>query len=286
MQDNWFGKYIGEFLGVFFIILWGDGILHPGALHGAISGLFQGSIGWGFAVALAVWFGVIMGGGAHYNPSVTISLAVKRGFPWAHVLPYIIFQILGGFVAAAALGVTYSSDIANWLVANNCVIGDPCSINLAWMYSPYVPHPGFFPALGAAPDIAGMEAAAAAAMPWPLGFLAEFICGATLMGFIFVLLDERQPFKTASSMFPFALGIYITMAVFVFAPVSMTSINAARDLGPRLWLMINGYGYIAFPGLQGGMSLLDTCVAPILGGVVGTVVYDMLLGMSALPKPD
>jgi glycerol uptake facilitator protein len=286
MQDNWFGKYIGEFLGVFFIILWGDGLLHPAVLHGAVSGLFQGSIGWGFAVCLAVWFGVIMGGGAHYNPSVTIPLAMKRGFPWAHVIPYIIFQILGGFVGAATLGVVYSSDIANWLVANNCTLGAPCSLTLALMYSPYVPHPGFFPQMAAAPDIAGMEAAAAAAVPWYLGFLAEVVLGATLMGFIFVMLDERQPFKTSNGLFPIALGIYICMAVFVFAPISMTSINAARDLGPRLWMMINGYGYIAFPGLQGGMSMLATTVGPIVGGIIGTYVYDMLLGMSALPKPD
>ncbi len=68
-KKNWFGSYVGEAVGTFTIILFGCGLLHVAILHDQVSGLFQASIGWGLAVALAVWFGGALSG-AHFNPGV------------------------------------------------------------------------------------------------------------------------------------------------------------------------------------------------------------------------
>ena len=41
--------------------------------------------------------------GAHLNPAVTLAFAIRRNFPWAGSLNYIIAQIIGGIAAALFL---------------------------------------------------------------------------------------------------------------------------------------------------------------------------------------
>jgi aquaporin Z len=41
--------------------------------------------------------------GCHLNPAVSLGLVVGRRFPIAHLLPYIVAQVFGGFVGAATL---------------------------------------------------------------------------------------------------------------------------------------------------------------------------------------
>ncbi len=96
------------------------------------------------------------------------------------------------------------------------------------------------------------------------------------MGGILNFLDDNQAFKPGA-LFPLVLGLLVTMLVFIEAPLTMISLNAARDLGPRIWLALNGYGQWAFPGLQGGGSTLATTVFPALGALTGAWVFDVLL---------
>jgi glycerol uptake facilitator protein len=271
MKKSWIGNYIGETIGVFIIVFFGCGLLHSAILHNQVSGVFQASVGWGFAVALAVWMGGALSG-AHYNPAVTIALAWRRGFPWSQVLPYIVAQIVGGFLGAVALGTIYSTDITAFAAANNIVKTDANGLLLALMYAPYSPHPGMFGIVNAGTAEAANQMAAEWA-PWWIGTITEFLATALLMGGILNFLDENQGFKPGS-WFPLALGVLVTMIVFVTAPLSMTSLNPARDLGPRIWLALNGYGQWAFPGFQGGGSTVATVIGPILGALFGAFMFD------------
>ena len=286
MKENWFGKYIGEAVGVFLIIFFGDGVLHVAILHGQVAGLFEAAIGWGLAVGIAVWFGAALSG-AHFNPGVTIALAWRRGFPWSQVVPFIIAQIAGGFIGAATLGAMYSSDIAKFIADKGIVKTAPSGLLTALMYVPYTPHPAMF-GLTSLPSVAAVEAAAHAAVPWYIGGFAEFVVTAILMCGILNFLDDRQAFKPGN-FFPFALAILVTMLVFAEAPLTMISMNAARDLGPRLWLAVEGYGQWAFPGLQGGGSTLATTVFPIIGACFGAWFFDTVMrpnmGPAAAPEP-
>jgi aquaglyceroporin related protein len=52
--------------------------------------------------------GIYIGGGvsgSHLSPTVSISLAVYRGFPWKHAIIYILMQLLAGLAAG---GVAYA----------------------------------------------------------------------------------------------------------------------------------------------------------------------------------
>lgn len=41
--------------------------------------------------------------GAHFNPAVTFAFALRRAFPWAQTLPYMVAQFAGGALAALSL---------------------------------------------------------------------------------------------------------------------------------------------------------------------------------------
>ena len=69
--------------------------------------LFEGGFGdvlgvaFAFATALAVLVYALGGvSGAHFNPAVTMSLAVARRFRWGDVIPYVLVQCAGGIAGA------------------------------------------------------------------------------------------------------------------------------------------------------------------------------------------
>lgn len=90
--------YVAEFIGTFFLLLLGAGVvanvnLNNTIAHGQSPWVLITSA-WGFAVFVGVF---ITGqfSGAHLNPAVTIGLAVAEKFSWALVPGYIIAQVFG-----------------------------------------------------------------------------------------------------------------------------------------------------------------------------------------------
>ncbi|MGY3204590.1 hypothetical protein ACVW19_005105 [Streptomyces sp. TE5632] len=110
------GEMIAEFLGTFVLILLGTGSVAVAVVGLPGSGRETVAFGpanwliisWGWG--LAVVFGVYVAGGisgAHINPAVTLSFAVRRDFPWRKVLPYWLAQFVGAFVGAALVYASY-----------------------------------------------------------------------------------------------------------------------------------------------------------------------------------
>ena len=102
-------KCLFELVGTFVLILLGDGVVACTTL-GKSKGLGGGwvviTLGWG----LAVMCGVFIAGpysGAHLNPAVTLGLAAAGKFAWSGVLPFIIAQMIGGFLGAVAVYIFY-----------------------------------------------------------------------------------------------------------------------------------------------------------------------------------
>src|ERR1051325_5074209 len=91
-----------EALGTFLLVLFGCGAVHASVLTGAQSGLWQVAIVWGVAVMLAIYtVGAVSG--AHINPAITVAFAVWGRFPRRSVVPYVLAQLIGAFLAAATL---------------------------------------------------------------------------------------------------------------------------------------------------------------------------------------
>jgi glycerol uptake facilitator protein len=98
-----FPELLAEFIGMFVLILIGDGAVAVATLAGSgapgIAGL---AAGWGLAIAIATWLTGLTSG-AHLNPAVSVSMAVYRDFPWRKVGPYCLAQILAAFLASAVV---------------------------------------------------------------------------------------------------------------------------------------------------------------------------------------
>lgn len=94
--------------------------------------------------------------------------------------------------------------------------------------------------------------------------------------FLFVIMgstDGRAPAGFA----PIAIGLCLTLIHLISIPVTNTSVNPARSTGPALVLALNGEG-----AALGQLWLF--WVAPIIGGVLGGVIYK-LIGADAFAKP-
>jgi MIP family channel proteins len=105
--------HVAEFIGTFALVFVGCGTIAVGKV-----GLLEVSLAFGITIGVMVYaVGYISG--AHFNPAVSIGLAVTRRFPWKRVPTYVLAQVAGAVVAAvllrlslgsgASLGVTHPS---------------------------------------------------------------------------------------------------------------------------------------------------------------------------------
>src|SRR3954464_12781625 len=91
---------VGEVLGTFLLVLFGTGSVACAVLTGALQGLWQVAVVWGFGVAIAIYCSAALSG-AHLNPAVSLAFALFRAdrFPPARVLPYWLAQLAGAIAA-------------------------------------------------------------------------------------------------------------------------------------------------------------------------------------------
>ena len=105
---------ISEFIGTFFLVLIGTGVAIEATLNQTIAGSPLNSLSVAFAfglvlVVLVNTFGHVSG--AHFNPAVSIALAITNKFPWKSVIPYVIAQLLGALFASLALFIIFGSAV-------------------------------------------------------------------------------------------------------------------------------------------------------------------------------
>src|SRR5512147_3017129 len=97
-------RLAAEFLGTFWLVLGGCGTAVLAAAFPDVGvGLLGVALAFGLTV-LTMAYAVGHVSGAHFNPAVTLGLAVARRFPWRDVPVYVITQVVA---AAAAGGVLY-----------------------------------------------------------------------------------------------------------------------------------------------------------------------------------
>jgi glycerol uptake facilitator protein len=260
MSDyNILEEMAAEGAGTFILVLFGVGSVGLSVWTGAY-GLWPVSLMFALGVALGVYAsGKVTGG--HLNPAVTITMAVFAGFPWKKVVPFIVAQMIGAFVAAAIIHLFYNDIIAAFEAAHNIVRGEMGSQLSAMGYGTYAPNPAFI----------GTDAVAFAKVSNLKWFASEAFVTAVLLFGIFYLTDEDNSLAPQANLVPVFIGLLVAALVAYEAPISMTAMNPARDLGPRLVSFFAGWGDMAFPGPRGGWWI--PAASTIVGGLIGGAIY-------------
>src|ERR1041384_8097702 len=132
---------IGEFFGTFLLVFFGCGSVAAAVLNNAFSGILQVAIVWGLGIATAIYLTGSLSG-AHLNPAVTCALATSGRFPARRVIPYILVQFAGAFVAGALLHAIFAGPLVSFESAHGIVRGGPGSEASALIFGEYFPNPG------------------------------------------------------------------------------------------------------------------------------------------------
>ena len=192
-------RMAAEFIGTFWLVFGGCGsaVIAAGFPNVGI-GLLGVSFAFGLTVLTGAYaFGHISGG--HFNPAVTAGLWAGGRFPLNEILPYWASQVLGGVSGAGML----------YLVA--------------------VSAPSFDPTAGFAANGFGEHS--------PGGYsLASAAIAETLLTAMFLLIILGVTSKSAPAGFaPIAIGLALTLIHLISIPVTNTSVNPARSLGPAVF---------------------------------------------------
>jgi len=216
-------KYIAELIGTFVLVFVGCG-------SAVIAGARVGYVGISFAFGLSVLAMVYaIGGisGCHINPAISTSMFAAGKIKLKDTIIYVVMQCVGAVIAAMVL------------------------------YGVAVGKPGYSLAADGLGQN-GYDTASPGGFSMASGFIAEVVLTFIFLLVIFGSTSERAPKGFAG----ISIGLSLVLIHLVGIPITGTSVNPARSLGPAV--------------IVGGTALGQLWlfwVAPIIGGLLAAVVW-------------
>ncbi len=216
-------KYLAELIGTLVLVLIGCG-------SAAIAGKFIGIVGIAFAFGLAVLAMVFAIGkisGCHINPAISIAMLVAGKMHWKDTIFYVIAQCIGAIIGAGILA--------------TIIVGMPgYSITMDGLGQN------------------GYGAQSPAEFTLFACLVAEIVLTAVFLFVIFGSTSKKAPEGFSG----IAIGFSLIFIHLVGIPITGTSVNPARSLGPAVFV--------------GGESLSQLWlfwVAPIIGGIIAALIW-------------
>jgi aquaporin Z len=189
-------RIAAEFFGTFWLVFGGCG---AAVFAGSHIGFYGIALAFGLTVlTMAYAVGHISGG--HFNPAITVGLAMGRRFDWRDVPAYVVTQVVAAIVAAFGL----------WVMAHGKSGFDSTETGFASN---------------------GYGSRSPEGYAWWSVLLVELLLTAFFVYVILGVTDTRAPKGFA----PLAIGLTLTLIHLISIPVDNTSVNPARSIGPALF---------------------------------------------------
>lgn len=225
-------KYLAECLGTFFLTFIGTTVA---VMFGGATGGIQSIVGIAFAFGLtivAVYYTVGHFSGGHVNPAVSLAMYFDGRLELKDLIGYIVGQVIGGLLGSLALfGILKS--IPNATVSTY--------------------------GLGAN----GYGSASAVNITMTGAIFAEILLSAI---FVFVVLACTSNSKY-DGIGGFVIGAVLTMVHLVGIPLTGTSVNPARSIGPAIVMAVS-------TGKTTALSQLWVfIIAPLIGALVAVIIW-------------
>ncbi len=197
-----------EIIGTFWLVLAGCGTAVLAATATTATGSTQtlfvgvGYVGVALAFGLAVTtaaYGLGHVSGGHFNPAVSLGLAVAGRLSWRDLPAYVVGQLVGAVIGAGVLFAVVSG------------------------------RSGFDASTGFATNGDGAQS------PQQYGLTAVLITEVVLTAVFVVVILGATDTPAPKGFAPLAIGLTLTVIHLVSIPVSNTSVNPARSIAPALF---------------------------------------------------
>ncbi|KAJ0066170.1 hypothetical protein NL108_001411, partial [Boleophthalmus pectinirostris] len=187
--------------------------------------------------------------GAHLNPAVSLSFCILGQVPWNRLVPYSLSQLLGAYTASALVYFMYYDAIMDFSGGELTVYGANETASI------FATYPTEYLSLS--------------------GSFLDQVVGTGMLMLCILCLGEKRNTPAPEQLVPpivaaIVLGISMSMSANCGA-----AINPARDLGPRLFTLTAGWGTEVFTCYNYWFWV--PAVAPMVGGVLGTLIYLMFI---------
>lgn len=232
---------LGEFFGTMILILLGSGVvanvtLNKSGQQGA--GSIQITIAWGLAVMIpACIFGSLTG--AHFNPALTIALAVNGAVEWSTVPFYIIAQLVGAFCGAILV---------------------------------YLLFKDHYDATSDKPEVVRGTFCTAPSIPNTFRNLLSEIIGTFVLVFAILGFSNVEGAGMAGVDKIFVYGLIVSIGMSL-GGLTGYAINPARDLGPRIAFAVLPFKNKTDPNWKYAWIPV---VGPIIGGLIAVAIFNFI----------
>jgi len=248
-------NFLAEFLGTAFLVALGCGSVAQVVLSRTKNGdFFTINIAFAFAIAFGVFISGNVSGG-HINPAVTLVMCVLGKTPWIMLPIYWIAQYLGAFFGAVIVFWVYHASIHNFDGGTGLRFIEGKNATA-----------GIFATYPAGPHISSWD-----------GFVDQMVGTAILLLVVLALTDSRNMLMP-SYFCPVVIGFTVGLVGMSFGYNAGFAINPARDLGPRVFTAIAGWGGGVF-SFRNYDWFWVPIIGPHVGAFVGMALYKLFIGL-------
>ncbi|KAL6470675.1 hypothetical protein MHYP_G00217940 [Metynnis hypsauchen] len=241
---------LAECLGTLILVMFGCGALAQLVLSEGSHGIF---LTVNFAFGFAAMLGILVCGqvsGGHLNPTVTFALCMLGREPWKKFPVYFLFQTLGAFLGSGIIFGMYFDALWEFCKGSLIVVGENATAGI------FATYPSNHLSL-------------------VNGFFDQMIGTAALIVCILAIIDPyNNPIPRGLE--AFTVGFVVLVIGLSMGFNSGYAVNPARDLGPRIFTAIAGWGREVFTAND--YWFFVPIFAPFFGTVVGVLVYQLMVG--------